>query len=547
MAAEGSEQMQTQDDRCTPDKHDKGKIRLQRFGEILDQIKEKKNAIQQTCGKHIIKLKKKLETRRQKNLGDSEDEQPSKGGTIFVTRSSIDFEKIKTERNLFDYQPQAYPIIGACVIAVPYALKEAGFPLGLFILIFSAIMVEYSEILLIHCSALTDEICLQNISKSLFGQSGSIGSILLPLGYSLSVLLTYNVILCDLCTKLFDVSLHTIRSDSTTHRRLVLVLLFLIIIPISMTTNIKRIFKWSLISLLSASFVTVFVAVKSFTLTSHVPYTYNAFKFANSNFLQSTAVMTFAFSCQHTCRLYYATIDQNKEFNSNKPANIASSYSLLCTLVLGVCGYMTFKGVTQSNIMENYCEDDHYANAARLFFAAFILCLYPLECQSIRHLIQQIIIVHKRFEQFFNIAITAIILIPPFGFALLVDCLATVLEIAGLLFAVPLVYILPACFYLKLSTENTLLKEKLPCLVILGLGFIISLLGIIVKIFAPMRKCIHKSLLFPYCNGSSDLLGPLITLVSLNGTGSIDQKLFNLNLTEFEGVNITDIAAAYFT
>ena len=66
MNAERSEQMRTQDDGCTPKKQDKSQITLPRSGKIIDQITEKKSAIQQTYGKHTIKLEKELETWRQK-------------------------------------------------------------------------------------------------------------------------------------------------------------------------------------------------------------------------------------------------------------------------------------------------------------------------------------------------------------------------------------------------------------------------------------------------------------------------------------------------
>ena len=71
------------------------------------------------------------------------------------------------------------------------------------------------------------------------------------------------------------------------------------------------------------------------------------------------------------------------------------------------------------------------------------------------------------------------------------------------------------------------------------------LVGITMVIFMP-HGCIHTTKYLPYCNGRSELLGPLITLMSLNETTDFD-PLFEYNVTEFGYENVTDIAAAYFT
>lgn len=493
------------------------------------------------------KTRTKIKEIQEKRKIESTDEEKN-DSKIFVTKSSKDFAKIKADETFIDQQPRCHPIIGACVIAIPYALKQAGLPMGLFLLLAVSIMVEYSEVLLIQCSLLAKETCLQNISKKLFGTPGFVISYTIPYLYSLSVLLTYNVILADTCTKLAQSLLQALGSHVTLNRKVILLLLTIIIIPISMTTNVKRIFKWSLVSLISASFVTVLVTVRLFTLSGHVPHTYNAFKFLNTNIIQSVAVMSFALSCQHTCRLYYATIDQSKEFDPDKPASIASSYSLLCTIVLGCCGYLTFRGITQVNILENYCEEDLLATLARISFAGFILCLFPMECQSLRHLIQQGVVVHRKFQNIFHFSITLFVLTPALLGAMLIDCLSIVLETAGLMLAVPLIFILPSIFFVRLSAGKLYSATKLPCLISIATGFTISVCGLTMTLFTN-HYCIHQSHMFPYCNGSSELLGPLITLMSLNGSVNFDPATIGFNLTSFdtEYENLTDIAAAYFT
>ena len=87
--------------------------------------------------------------------------------------------------------------------------------------------------------------------------------------------------------------------------------------------------------------------------------------------------------------------------------------------------------------------------------------------------------------------------------------------------------------------------KKLPCLLLASVSCVVMIVGIVMVIFMP-HGCIHTTKYLPYCNGSSELLGPLITLMSLNETMQLD-PLLGFNVTEYGYDNITDIAAAYFT
>lgn len=433
---------------------------------------------------------------------------------IFVTKSSKEAE-IEKEEEINSDKPLAYPIISVTILAFPYAFKEAGFPLGLFILISISIMMDYSEVLLVQCSLLADDTSIQNISREMFGLPGLVIMYTLPYMLSFCILVSYNMILADTFTKFLNALLELFKVSVIIDRKLALLWLYFIIIPISMSTNIKRIFKWSLVSLLSATFVMVLVLVKWLTLSSRIVPTTESYKFLNINVLKSFGIMTFAISCQHTCRLYYSAIDQTKDISPNKPANIASSYSLLCTIILGVFGFLTFTSHSQINILENYCEEDIFAMIARLLVTIFALCLFPIECDNMRRLIKQIINVHKQFQTGFNYIVTLVTLLPPFTLACFINCLAQVLSWSGILLAVPLILIAPPLLFIQLSPGTISSTKKLPCLVCIAIGSIITLSGVTMELFAQQPCLLHEKPL-SYCNDWNNLLGPQITLKSLN-------------------------------
>jgi len=55
-----------------------------------------------------------------------------------------------------------------------YALKEAGFGLGLILLVFVAIITDYSLILMVRCGHLCGSFSYQGIMKAAFGRPGFI-------------------------------------------------------------------------------------------------------------------------------------------------------------------------------------------------------------------------------------------------------------------------------------------------------------------------------------------------------------------------------------
>lgn len=81
------------------------------------------------------------------------------------------------------------------------------------------------------------------------------------------------------------------------------------------------------------------------------------------------------------------------------------------------------------------------------------------------------------------------------------DCLGVVLELNGILAAVPLAYILPALCYLKLEEGPLLSSKKLPALGLFIAGVFVALSGLFLILFNDNadRSCKH-GLDMEYCN-----------------------------------------------
>jgi hypothetical protein len=97
------------------------------------------------------------------------------------------------------------------------------------------------------------------------------------------------------------------------------------------------------------------------------------------------------------------------------------------------------------------------------------------------------------------------------------DCLGIVLELNGILAAVPLAYVLPALCYLKLEEGPLLSPKKLPALGLLMAGIFAAVSGLLLLIFnnTSSASCAHGGVM-AYCqpsnlslsNASSSSFGP---------------------------------------
>lgn len=101
--------------------------------------------------------------------------------------------------------------------------------------------------------------------------------------------------------------------------------------------------------------------------------------------------------------------------------------------------------------------------------------------------------------------ITLTIVFVAYLISMLTDCLGVVLELNGILAAVPLAYILPGLCYLKLEEGPILSTKKLPALGLMTAGILAAISGLILIVInstSSGSSCFHGKIM-PYCVSNS--------------------------------------------
>ncbi|KAG5862773.1 hypothetical protein JTB14_033210 [Gonioctena quinquepunctata] len=232
----------------------------------------------------------------------------------------------------------------------------------------------------------------------------------------------------------------------------------------------------------------------------------DSWRFINKDIIPAIGIMAFAFMCHHNTFLIYGSIVEPTQKKWEIVTHASILTSLIVAVLFGVAGYTTFKAYSQGDLLENYCWDDDLMNVSRLLFSVQILLTYPIECFVTREVIEISIIgrdPNVPISQKMHYALTLGIVITTYVISITTYCLGVVLELNGVLAAVPLAYVLPALCYLRLEEGFVLCRKKLPALGVVIFGLTVAILGAIFLIldFDQIDTCFEGKVM-EYCNST---------------------------------------------
>ncbi|KAK3912909.1 ESF1-like protein [Frankliniella fusca] len=391
-------------------------------------------------------------------------------------------------------------IIGSGVIGIPYALHQAGFGLGLLLLILVAVVTDYSLILMVRSGHLSGAYSYQGITEAAFGRGGFILLSFLQFVYPFIAMVSYNVVVGDTVTKVFMRLFHLETTSIMAQRWMVIGLATIFLtIPLCLYRDIVKLAKISFLSLLFVCLILITIFIRLFTLRDSVPSTPDAYRFANWDIIPAIGIMSFAFMCHHNTFLIYGSIENASQKKWDRVTHASLSASFVVSAMFGIAGYATFTGLSQGDLLENYCWDDDLMNVSRLMFSGTILLTYPIECLVTREVVINTFFPrdkepgNERAAWYRHVAITLAIVILTYFLSMSTDCLGVVLELNGVLAAVPLAFVLPAICYLKLEQGSIISKQKLPAVGLAVFGLIVAGVGLalLVMNFSDLDSCNH--------------------------------------------------------
>ncbi|KAJ9573587.1 hypothetical protein L9F63_009041, partial [Diploptera punctata] len=239
-------------------------------------------------------------------------------------------------------------IIGSGVIGIPYALHQAGFGIGLILLVLVAVATDYSLVLMIRSGHLSGAFSYQGLMEAAFGKPGYILLSFLQFIYPFIAMVSYNVVVGDTLTKVL-IRLTGISPGSLlSHREIVVAFATVFITaPLCLYRDIAKLAKISFLSLVFISFILITIFIRLGTLHDIVQNTSDSWKFANWGIVPAIGVMAFAFMCHHNTFLLYGSIQDADQQRWDTVTHASILTSLVVSALFGVAGYATFTGNSQ--------------------------------------------------------------------------------------------------------------------------------------------------------------------------------------------------------
>ncbi|XP_016386890.1 putative sodium-coupled neutral amino acid transporter 11 [Sinocyclocheilus rhinocerous] len=392
-------------------------------------------------------------------------------------------------------------IIGSGIIGLPYSLSQAGLPMGLLLLILVAFITDYSIILLVRGGNLSGTHSYQSLVQSTFGQIGYLIVSALQFLYPFIAMISYNIITGDTLTKVFMRIQGVGPGNILTERHFVIMMSTLLFtLPLSLYRDIAKLGKVSLLSMLLTLAILITMVVRAATLGPQIPASDDAWVFARWNAIQAVAVMSFAFICHHNSFMIYGSLREPTLSSWSLVTHVSVGSAVLVSVVFAAAGYVTFTGYTQGDIFENYCRNDNLATFGRFCYGVSIITTFPLECFVTREVISNVFF-KGELSNTTHVIITLVIVSAATAISLSYDCLGIVLELNGVLSAIPLMFIFPAACFLKLSDGRWFRGENLIPSIILAAGVFVMIIGLIMMVLFP-QDCSHGAELF-YCTVSN--------------------------------------------
>ncbi|XP_030200101.1 putative sodium-coupled neutral amino acid transporter 11 [Gadus morhua] len=391
-------------------------------------------------------------------------------------------------------------IIGSGIIGLPYAMNQAGLPLGLLLLVGVAVITDYSIILLIKGGNMSATSSYQALVRSALGRPGFLLVSLLQFLYPFIAMVSYNMTVGDTLTKVFQ-RIPGVGPDHMLAERSVVISMatVLVTLPLSLPRHIGQLGKVSLLSMVLTLAILLVVAVRAATLGPLIPPTEDAWVFAKLNAIQAVGVLSFAFICHHNSFLMYHSLQRPTLSAWLRVTHVSVGTAAAASAAFAVAGYTTFTGHTQGDIFENYCREDDLVTFGRFCFGLSIMTTFPLECFVTREVLSNVFY-QRELSSLEHVALTLLLVASSCTLSLLYDCLGWVMELNGVLSAIPLIFILPSACFLKLSPGRWFHSEKLlPSLLLLA-GGVLVLSGLVLSGLFP-HSCTHGD--EPsYCNAS---------------------------------------------
>ncbi|KAJ2808920.1 hypothetical protein H4R20_000514 [Coemansia guatemalensis] len=341
-------------------------------------------------------------------------------------------------------------IIGSGILALPYAMKEAGFYFGIFLMIAVAALAWASLNTLIYSGRRVGLYKYESVSEAALGQSGRYLLTFALAVNSVGSCISYLIIIGDTATPIVQGIFG--QSVFTSRQTVIAVAATGFTLPLLFFRTLAPLVRASVASTLCLPFIVAIVAVRgpAYRVTPAPTPVFGP------SVLPALGVIAFAYSCTQVCYQSYGTLERKTLAGWSRASGFAVGLAVAIYLAFSIISYQSFGLETQPNLLNNFASDDTLANVARALLAFSLTLTYPMQFYPIRDLFGESLGLSldaqlPQQRSWFH-ALTMLLFGATLAVALTVDDLGFVFKLIGTGASSLLVLGLPGIIYLRVAS-----------------------------------------------------------------------------------------------
>lgn len=356
-------------------------------------------------------------------------------------------------------------IIGSGILALPYALKEAGFYFGIVTLVIMSLFTAFALNALIYGGRHIGAYRYGAVSSAALGRPGYWLLYFAIAVNSIGSCISYLIIIGDTMTPLVQ----GIPFAVVSRQSVVALSSIAFTLPLLFFRTLEPLVKPSVISTLCLPVIVLIVAIRG---PFYAPPEPVPMPVMGPSVLPALGVIAFAYSCTQTCYQVYQTLNTKTLKAWNRAAIFATILAAIIYLTFSIVSYQSFGLATQPNLLNNFDNDDKLANVARLLLAFSLTFTYPMQFYPIRDMLGESLNLLPSSDEEANrpmdvrlhlmsLALFTATLVT----ALVVDDLGFVFKLIGTAASSLLIFVLPAIIYLRIVSPyfvSDSLKSNVP-------------------------------------------------------------------------------------
>ncbi|KAF8504240.1 amino acid transporter [Hysterangium stoloniferum] len=386
----------------------------------------------------------------------------------------------------------ANSILGAGIIGLPYAVRQAGFFTGIILMVVLCAVTDWTIRLIVVNAKMSGRNSYIAIMDHCFGGSGRAAVSFFQFAMAFGGMCAFGIIIGDtiphVIQSLFP-TLHSIPVLSLfTSRQFVVAFCTLTVsYPLSLYRDIHKLSRASGLALVGMIIIVTSVIIEGAKVTPELRGSSAAsvrFSIITPRITEAIGVISFAFVCHHNSLLIYGGMRTPTLNRFAFVTHVSTALSLVACLLLAISAFLVFTDKTRGNILNNFSQSDTLINVARFCFGLNMFTTFPLELFVCREVIEQYFFSHETFSTQRHVLFTTAITVAAMFIALITCDLGVMLEITGGVSATALAYIFPAACYLKLlpATVPWTSRTKLPAVLCAVFGFVVMILSLVLAL-----------------------------------------------------------------